>query len=526
MHDNPEDVQIIDAEIDTDYHPTAYYEALREKNSNPLIFFRKIRGHPDFSLVENTFGSRERIAYILNTRVEKLYDAFNDIYANQKQAEIITEATQVPVKERIFKGSSASLFDLPVPKHYLDDGANTGHGRYIDAGLILSRDPVRQDILNLSYARIQLLSDNKFSISMHSRGNLYNHYQFVRRSGKSLQISVIIGGHPLLYLAAASRIEDEYSKVNRLVALNLVRGETNDLPIPSESEIVIEAEISPVETFEEGPFSEYTGYMSGRSTKNVAKVKCILRKKTAIFVDIVPSNSPEHILLASIPKEARYYKTVSDFLQIGGGFRVDWPVSGSQYMAFCSIREPIPGMAKQLALALLGLDHYLKIVFVNEGQIELNLERLLVNLAVTGVVAGQNIEILSDVYCNRLDPSASTEGTVGKIMLVSKGTSVDYRRIVENPHRVKLVAGQHQVILSHTYTEVGDLNLILDEDIDLDNVENIVWALATRYRPDKDTSFRKGRMILQPSKRNFSSEIKVPKLPADLIETVKNSLSS
>ena len=70
---HPEDVFLVDEEVDVEYEPTAYYKLLEEKN--PLIWFSKVKGYPDFQLVTNVMGSRKRMAFSLGLDSDaKLYE--------------------------------------------------------------------------------------------------------------------------------------------------------------------------------------------------------------------------------------------------------------------------------------------------------------------------------------------------------------------------------------------------------------------------------------------------------------------
>jgi UbiD family decarboxylase len=75
----PEDVFFVDDEVDVEYQPTAYYKLLEEKN--PLIWFSKVKGYPDFQLVTNVMGSRARMAFALGLGLDsesKLYETWNE----------------------------------------------------------------------------------------------------------------------------------------------------------------------------------------------------------------------------------------------------------------------------------------------------------------------------------------------------------------------------------------------------------------------------------------------------------------
>lgn len=517
MKTNPSDVFVVEEEVDINFETTAYYKVLEE--SNRLIWFKRIKGFEEFSLVTNVLGSTERMAYALGCASE-------DFYANWEKivdfsAEIsVSDGAKTPVKEKIFMGDAVDLFSLPAPRHYPLDGANTGFGRYITSGLAVARDPLSPDTINMSFTRMQIMDCKRYAFDMGSRGHFWKYVQTAKEQGKNLPVSVVIGIHPIYYMLAASFIENEYAKASKLVKPTYIRGQLNDIPLPSEAEIVIEAEVLPEEHFDEGPFSEFTGYMARRSTGNVAQVKSILRKENPIYYDIAPSNSSEHVGLFSTARNCAILRAVREFMPPASSYRVEWPQIGSHFVAFGSIQRPEPGLAKQFGVLLLGLDPlFSKIVFVNEGESELTLDRLLVNLALTGAKKGGNVEIISEVFNIRLDPSSDSKGTNGKMLIVTGGSSTSYRKIVEGEHKVKLSAGTSEVVFSHGDTTEGSVNVILDRDIVLTNSNQIVWALSTRLRPDKDVFFEEnGKIVLRAVKPG----LEIPSLPRELLERVRS----
>jgi 3-polyprenyl-4-hydroxybenzoate decarboxylase len=159
---------------------------------------------------------------------------------------------------------------------------------------------------------------------------------------------------------------------------------------------------------------------------------------------------------------------------------------------------------------------------VNEGDCELDLERFLANLSVTGARNGGNVHIITDVFAIKLDPTTTPEGTNGKMIIVTKSSGVEYRKVVEK-NVVKLVSGDAEVVFSHTRTNAGRVNIVVNEDIDLENTNQIVWALSTRLRPDKDVEFSEAGKILFDTTR-LTEKLEVPSLPRDVIERIGNKL--
>jgi 3-polyprenyl-4-hydroxybenzoate decarboxylase len=214
---------------------------------------------------------------------------------------------------------------------------------------------------------------------------------------------------------------------------------------------------------------------------------------------------------------------MAEVLPPGASFKIEWPVISATLLALCSLPNPEPGMAKQAGLGLLALNALLsKIVIVNEGDCELELERFLANLSVTGARNGENVHIITDVFAIKLDPTTTPEGTNGKMIIVTKKSGLAYRKVVTTDF-VKLVSGNSEVVISHKPTPEGRVNVVVGDDIDLENSNQIVWALSTRLRPDKDVTFgENGRIVFDTTR--ITEQLEVPSLPHHIIEKIANRL--
>src|SRR5437762_13904667 len=88
---HPEDVFLVVEEVDVEYEPTAYYKLLEEMN--PLIWFSKVKGYPDFQLVTNVMGSRRRMAVSLGLDSDaKLYETWNEAINSKGKSKFQTRA--------------------------------------------------------------------------------------------------------------------------------------------------------------------------------------------------------------------------------------------------------------------------------------------------------------------------------------------------------------------------------------------------------------------------------------------------
>ncbi len=510
----PDQITRISDEIDLNYELNAIaFEYV--KNKNVCLVFEKVKGYSS-PLVTNVFGSKERIAFALGVRVDKIYDGISEGMSRKVKP---TLADHAPVKDIIVKGSEVNLENLlPLPLCFEQDG-----GRYVTAGLVVAKN-LDKTVTNLCFARMQLKGKNKFGISFHSRGTQFLNLQRAIESGKPLEVSVVIGGHPALHLAAAARIVDEYSAASALIGepIELTKCESVDLEVPANAEIVLEGEVSPILEEDEGPFSEYSGYVSGRSTRNVLHINTVTHRKKPLFLSVLASNSPEHILLSNITREARTVRSIKEFLPVARITAANWPISGVRFVCFLSLEKPIQGLAKQVALLTMGTDLYAKIVVVTDNSVDVtDFERVLAAVARNMRWNGRSdFEIIDRVFCNVLDPS-SRDGMQSKILIdaTSKGELSTRRIKVPDEMTIMHSLGSYNikdlrfcpkcdglvVYLKATEGDARELGkalfgvapdcrivIILDPDIDIGNGEEILWAIATRVVPKEDFIFLSG----------------------------------
>jgi 2,5-furandicarboxylate decarboxylase 1 len=407
----PEEIVVIEERVDADYEMTAIIKAF-EKKSNPAVIFSDVRGSR-FPVVVNVLGSRKRMALATGASLHELYETWNRKIENLVKPRIVQSGT---LKEEILIGDQVDVTKLPIHRYFQEDG-----GKYIANALMVVKDP-GTGIRNLSFSRTQLVDKVTLRNSMHSRGHQWMIYGKAERMNKNLEVAIIIGAHPVVLLAAGTRFVplelDEFEIAGALLGkpIDLVRCETVDLEVPANAEIVIEGEILAHAREDEGPFGEYTGYASGRSTRNVIKVKAITHRKDAYYEDLTAGNSSEHLLLMGVPKQAIVFQRMKQV--IPNVRQMNWPVAGVNLLCFIQLAEPIEDGAPNLAgTLLLGLDSYVKIVVVVDEDINVFDEKEVLWALSTRMDPSTDLNLLKDVFCNRLDPSATEVGTVGKMII-------------------------------------------------------------------------------------------------------------
>jgi UbiD family decarboxylase len=79
------------------------------------------------------------------------------------------------------------------------------------------------------------------------------------------------------------------------------------------------------------------------------------------------------------------------------------------------------------------------------------------------------------------------------------------------------------VVISHTPAAEARVHIIVGDDIDLQSSNQIVWALSTRLRPDKDVAFGDdGRIVFDTTR--LAEKLEVPSLSQDMIERISDRL--
>ncbi len=264
----------------------------------PLLLFDSIKGYPKgYRVASNVFTSLRRCTLFMGLPdglgERDIVERWRRRLLEEFKPLPPVEVESAPVKENIHVGEDVDLFEFPAPKWHPLDG-----GRYIGtADMVITRDP-DEGWVNLGTYRVQV-HDKAVATIMIAPGK---HADIMRRKywskGQSCPAVVTCGQAPLLFLLSCSPTSplgvSEYDYAGWLAEtpIEVTTGVVTGLPIPATAEIALEGEILPpeVESVEEGPFGEFTGYYaSGTRPEAVFRVKAILHRNEPIIQGSAPS---------------------------------------------------------------------------------------------------------------------------------------------------------------------------------------------------------------------------------------------
>jgi UbiD family decarboxylase len=303
---------------------------------------------------------------------------------------------------------------------------------YITNGIVVAEEP-DSGAGNLSYHRAVVLSPSTLGTSLHSRGDLWRMLEAAVAASGTLPVAMVLGAHPLFMLAASARVPfpvDEREIAGGLLGedLDVVRTPVHGLRVPASAEYVLEGVIDPRHHAEEGPFGEFSGYSSDRSTHNRIDIEAVLHRRDGLWVDVVGGNSDEHLNLARVPREAEMIERLKE--RFACVVAVHYPRSGTHFHCYLSVRQRRAGEARQAMLGLLGWDPYLKTVIAVDDDVDITDDSEVLWAVATRFQPAEDIVMVERLPGSALDPSSAPDGSTSRLGLdATRGPAFSGTRI-------------------------------------------------------------------------------------------------
>lgn len=429
-------------EIPKEVSPHLEVSVLQEQLGNnerfPVMHFKKVKGS-DMELVTNTFASYDLLGLMFGMSPGKC-DKKTILTEYQTRGKNLIKPVEIarkdaPVKDVIWLGKDIDLNKLPIPQHCEGD-----EGKYVSAGFTIAVDP-NTNIPNAGWYRHVVKNRDEITAMI----NPNNHGKYIARRykelGQKMEVALVIGHHPAVVLGSCERGHIDMNELEVMGGLmgeplRMVKGETIDLMVPADAEIVIEGVIDPSVEVGDGPFAEFAHYYGREMPAYLIKVTAITMRKDAIFYDLDPAHV-EHNLSGVLSFESALLNAVKAKVPSVTGLHL--PPSGCcLFHTYISIKKRVQGEGLLTGLAALASETMAKMAIVVDDDIDIYNERDVMWAVATRVQGDKDITIIPNVCGSHLDPLAYDESRLGKGSMTTK-VIIDATKPIDKPfsERVK-----------------------------------------------------------------------------------------
>ncbi len=406
---HPGEVIRIPQPVSIEYDVMAVVLEYERQRRYPILLFEQVTGH-DIPIVANVVASRRALAFALGVPEERLAAEYARRIKERVKPVVVPEPD---FRQRVIRGPALDLGALPMPVYFPGDA-----GRYLTAGMLVARDP-DTGVETEGYHRFQLKGRDRLGVSLHSRRRMFEYQRRAEARGEPLPCAIVLGLHPVLSMGSLAYPPPDVGKFEVVGGLfgeplEIAPCATLDLHVPASAEIVIEGEILPGVREPEGPFGEFTGYFSRRSTEHVFVARAIARRERPWFQSIGSGRAGDHITTLGLIREAEIRNALARVIPEVTAVHV--PLSGtSSFSAYVAIKQTRPGEAKHVIPIVLGVDHYLKLVIVVDDDVDVFDESEVMWAVATRMQADRDLVVIGGSLGAMLDPSADDRGVTAKL---------------------------------------------------------------------------------------------------------------
>src|SRR5215475_1577061 len=373
--------------------------------ANPrAVWFSAVGPEPQ-ELVGNVTGSRRRIAQAFGVAPNALTA---EIQRRLRQAPVIVGVTrqEAPCQEVVLTGDDADLTALPVHLQHGSDGAP-----YISSSIDYVIDR-RTGWTNVGVRRLMLRGRREAGIDLVSPSDLRALYEASAGAGQTLPVSFVVGAHPIDHVAATMRFPvDELGLVASLrdAPLPVVKCVTNDIRVPADAEYVLEGFLDARGHVEpEGPYGEFLGYYGALKRNPVFHLTAITRRKDALFQTSTIGGRAlgrtDTALLNAIRTELMIWRALETAVREPLAVYAT-PASGGMFNMRVSLRQRVPGEARNAIAACFGALVNVKNVFVVDPDIDIFSDEQMDWALATRFQPDRDLVVVSGLRTLPLDPS-------------------------------------------------------------------------------------------------------------------------
>ncbi|CCO44723.1 3-octaprenyl-4-hydroxybenzoate carboxy-lyase (3-polyprenyl-4-hydroxybenzoate decarboxylase) [Vibrio nigripulchritudo SOn1] len=436
----------------------------------------------------------------------------------------------------VWQGDQVDLDKIPVMSCWADDVAPL-----LTWGLTVTKGPSKKR-QNLGIYRQQKIGKNKVIMRWlaHRGGALDLRDWMETNPCKPFPVSVAFGADPATILGAVTPVPDTLSEyafagLLRGSKTEVVKSVSNDLEVPASAEIVLEGYIDPSEYADEGPYGDHTGYYNEVEKHHVFTVTHVTMRENPIYHSTYTGRPPDEPAVLGValnevfvPILQKQFPEIIDFYL---------PPEGCSYrMAVVSMKKQYPGHAKRVMMGVwsfLRQFMYTKFVIVVDESVNTRDWNEVVHAMTTQMDPVRDTVMIENTPIDSLDFASPVVGLGSKMGLdatikwdAELSVSSQPEEAMPEAETVdKLVAqfkqnhpelidlylpetanGRSMAIISINKSEAWQgrnlMNalweefeahihlqyiIICDEDVDVRDWNDVIWAITTRMDPARDT---------------------------------------
>lgn len=398
----PGEVRHIADPLDPEYEVGAVLSYLRKPG--PAVFAESIKGYPDWRVIGNVLGTRQRVALALEVDQDRINSEYLKRWRNPMPP---VEVSDAPVKEVKHIGDIDVTDILPVLTFHEKDG-----GAFISSGVCVARDEVTGSY-HVGIHRMQVKGPNRLGIVI-LNPPLSNWYSRAESRGEALEIAVAIGLDPMILIGAIGHGQDKLAIAGGLrnKPVPMTPAETLDLMVPANAEIVLEGRVLPGIREPEGPFGEATGYYFD-SVSPVLEVTAITHREHPIYNAISPIGPETETITALVSgssisrRLAEMVDGFCDFAFVPGSFC---------FQGVLSIKKKSKAQSRRAGLMAMCLADRLKQVVVVDDDVDVSSSEDVAWALATRCRPEEDVMIMTGLPSYVLDPAARDDAS-GKVII-------------------------------------------------------------------------------------------------------------
>ena len=343
---------------------------MKKLDGGPALLFTAVDGH-DMPVIGNLLSCQGNCEAAFGIDFHGIRQFIGRALGQPLPPVVVEKA---PAQEHVHTRDIDLFRLLPALHHTAADA-----GRFVTAGIVIVRDP-DTGTYNASYHRLQLTGSGRTGVKLDYGRHLRLAFERAKRRGEALPIAVCIGSDLALHYTAATmgsqmpEHADELAVAGGLCGrpLPVVKGVSQDLLIPAETEIVLEGRMLTDDTVTEGPFGEFVGYLSPADQAPVFEVTAVTHRNRPIY-HAINGYGRETIMLRKYVLEASLLKVlqaavpiVTDAEMTAGGLH--------RFHAVVQVKKATPqhdGLQRNAIFAAFGALKDLDLVIVVDEDIDI-----------------------------------------------------------------------------------------------------------------------------------------------------------